>query len=336
MKRFWIFWCVAAVLITGACSVEPSIGNEVGDFSENISLVSWNVQTFFNAEFDGSEYSNFCDSSKWNREKYSVRLERLCNALVELDADVYVLEEIENESVIYDICNQLSGKSWTAGNKWNYSCFAKEENSAIGCAVLSKYELRDMTVHCVDVRTEKEKQPILRYLIEVSVLVKDKSLTILANHWKSKVDGQEDSEVWRQFQEALLVQRLLELKSRNSSVVICGDFNKDIGEFNLDESEDGSKVLLNGKSLKCTDSVSVLCSWLGQTGDDYVNCGSYYFKGNWEKIDSFFIYGNCVLLKFEPFVNSLWCDSEGYPNGYKVYSGEGVSDHLPVKAYLRF
>ena len=59
MKRFWIFWCVAAVLITGACSVEPSIGNEVGDFSENISLVSWNVQTFFKAAFDGSEYSNF-------------------------------------------------------------------------------------------------------------------------------------------------------------------------------------------------------------------------------------------------------------------------------------
>ena len=74
MKRFWIFWCVAAVLITGACSVEPSIGNEVGDFSENISLVSWNVQTFFNADSYRYDWSWFYDGHDF----YCTNHERKC------------------------------------------------------------------------------------------------------------------------------------------------------------------------------------------------------------------------------------------------------------------
>ncbi len=331
MKRLFFPVLMFFFLFLEACSLDE--GFMTSD-SENVSIVSWNVQTFFNAESDGTEYSNFCDKTKWNREKYLARLERLCNALVELDADIYVLEEIENESVIYDISNQLSGKSWDSGKKWAYSCFAKDVNSAIGCAVLSRYELTGMNCHCIDVRTTDEKQPVLRYLIEVEVKVKDRLLTVLANHWKSKLNDAEGTEVWRQFQESLLVLRLLELK--DASVVICGDFNKDIGEFCIERYSDEAKVLLKGDSLKCEDSFSVSAGWLLDEQVSEGESGSYYYKDSWERIDSIFIFGNCSFLKFEPCVNDLWCDEDGHPDGYKIYSGEGVSDHLPVKAYLRF
>lgn len=333
MKYFRLF----LFLITFSASISCSAGLSVPDGSDgsgvNVSVVSWNVQTFFDGEYDGCEYSNFRDGSKWNKEKYLARLERLCNIIVELNADVYVFEEIENEGILYDIYNQLVNQSWIRGNTWEYSCFAKEEKSSIGCAVLSKYELNGLTTHCIDVRTECEKQPALRYLIETSLMFNDRKITVMANHWKSKVDGEESSETWRLYQEALVFLRLRELDDENGSVVICGDFNKDIRDF---DKGIGSEVVLNGSYLGYNDSVSVKAGWYSLDDSSFDNTGSYYFKGNWEKIDSILLYGCCDFLKFEVCKNDSLCDEKGIPKGYKIYSGEGVSDHLPVKAYLRF
>ena len=43
----------------------------------------------------------------------------------QLDADVYVFEEIENKNILIDISNRLSGNSWNQGRNWNYAFFAK-------------------------------------------------------------------------------------------------------------------------------------------------------------------------------------------------------------------
>lgn len=342
MKNCKFFLVVLFVLFFISCSNEESISKKIGEFGENLNVVSWNVQTFFDAEIQGNEYSDFCDSSKWNKEKYLNRLERLCNAIVYLDADVFILEEIENENVIYDISNQLSGKSWNSCNKWIYSCFAKKTGTSIGIAVLSKYEITDLTTHSIDIRTVDE-QPELRYLLKFNVNVNDRNVTFFANHWKSKSNGEEISEVWRKYQEALLVLKLNEIDSEknNCPVVICGDFNKDLNEFNLVLNGCEKQIMLDGSSLKNKKEIYVYSGWFLSQGEkksveDESLYGSYYFKNKWEKIDNIFVYGNCKILKFEPCINQDWCNDNNTPKGYKIYTGEGYSDHLPIRAYLYF
>ena len=170
--------------------------------SENLSISfsCWNAQTFFDSECDGTEYEDFQNLAKWSQEKYLTRLSRLCEVMTALDTDIVVLEEIENVSVVQDIANQFAGNNWSHGKNWSYACFAKEEGSAIGCAVFSKYQLGEMKVHSMNIKTQSQDQPSSRPLIQVSVLLEDKNLVIFANHWKSKSSGEKASEIWRDWQ----------------------------------------------------------------------------------------------------------------------------------------
>ena len=97
-----------------------------GGSEARFSIVNWNVQTFFDGKTDGNEYKEYKSAEKWSNDKYIARLSRLCDVLTSINADICVLEEIENEGVIYDISNQLAGKSWDSRNNWNYSCFSNE------------------------------------------------------------------------------------------------------------------------------------------------------------------------------------------------------------------
>ena len=75
-----------------------------------LKVVNWNVQTFFDAITTGSEYTEFVKSSRWGKEAYMERLTRLASVIRTLDADIFVMEEIENEGVVHDICNFLAGE----------------------------------------------------------------------------------------------------------------------------------------------------------------------------------------------------------------------------------
>ena len=339
-KRNWTVWSLwaAAVFCFGICGCGIDSGKSL---DEGISLVTWNVQTFFDGVANGCEYDEFKKGGNWNKEKYYERLERLCDSLKKLDADVIVLEEIENQAVIHDICNLLSGDDWNLNKKWNYSCFAKPEKTAIGCAVLSRFELVEMKVHDLDVRIQTKKQPSLRYLMEVRLDCGGKELVLFVNHWKSKSGGAEESELWRDWQESVLTARLIKLGLNNGGrlpVVMCGDFNRDVREFvgcGFAENKNAN-VLLRSASFGAEECVQVYSPWFGEDGTLSFETGSYYYKNNWEYIDQIFCSSNVRITEFEPCTNGPWITSGGIPFSYKMYSGQGYSDHLPLKCKVSF
>ena len=307
-------------------------GAVAGSVKNQISLATWNVQTFFDGEKDGTEYDEFKKASSWNREKYSVRVKRLCEAMKSIDADVFVFEEIENEGVLLDLTNQLV--DWSYKDLWKYSCFARLEGSGIGIGVLSRYELRDMTVHSVDLRGMKNEMPLMRPLVEVTVDVNGKDFILFANHWKSMTGSREETEIWRQWQEFLLGRRLMELKGAGRiSAVICGDFNRDISAF-IRDKDCASNVLLRC----CADeqeSISVRSLWFNENGVLSSDVGSYYFQERWERIDNIFTFGDIEVLSFGPLARTPWATDEKIPFSYKLSNGEGYSDHLPLLCKFR-
>ena len=297
----------------------------------NVSLVCWNVQTFFDAVTTGCEYKEFKNSERWNKEKYIKRLNKLCNVMTSLNPDIFVMEEVENADVVQDIANALAGGSWEIKKTWQYACFAKENESAIGCAVFSRYEITDLKTHSLDIRTQKEDQPSSRPIMQLKISVGEQELELFVNHWKSKSGGEEETEVWRDWQEHVLGESVAAaLKGGAGAVVMCGDFNRSAEDFILISDDKNANTVLRGR----TENQNVWSPWFRSDGKFATQNGSYFYNGDWERIDNIFITGNLSLSSFTTVTDSPVADEEGIPTPYKVYTGDGCSDHLPLKCVI--
>ena len=338
MKK-WILIMSMAVFLETSCQnqfVKDSSFKRSGSDSEsagskrNVSLVCWNVQTFFDAETSGTEYKDFKNSERWNKEKYIKRLDRLCDVMTSLNPDIFVMEEIENEAVVQDISNRLAGESWDNKKSWQYACFKKETGSAIGCAVFSRYEICSLKTHTLDIRTQNEEQPSSRPLMQLTIGVGNQDLELFVNHWKSKSGGEDETEIWRDWQELVLAENITGYGNAGKSVVMCGDFNRSAEDFILTAGGKNANTLLRGAS----DSSAVFSPWFRPDGKFATEAGSYYYNSEWERIDNIMITGNVVFSSFGTVTESPVADEEGIPSAFKLYTGDGCSDHLPLKCVI--
>lgn len=319
-----------------SCALEgqPALA---GSFSQTsvLKVTNWNVETFFDSQNDGNEYSEFIKCEDWGQEAYEARLKKLCSVIKALDSDVFVMEELENEGVLFDISNFLAGE--LSGKKsYAFCCFAKDEGSSIGCGVLSRFPLENLSVHSMDVRTENH-MPSMRPIMKVTVLKGGKKLVLLVNHWKSMSGGQQETEMWRERQEGLLSSLVEKTLDEGNPVLACGDFNRDINNFSLTEKNGQVRMRhFVNSSIEEDSGVEMKSPWFRESGG-LVEPGSYFFDGNWSRIDNFFISGDCEFLSFRSESEGEWCAEEsGIPKGYKIWTGAGYSDHLPISCTVSF
>jgi endonuclease/exonuclease/phosphatase family metal-dependent hydrolase len=161
----------------------------------------------------------------------------------------------------------------------------------------------------------------LRPLLEVTAEgKKGTEFTLFVCHWKSKSGGAEETDYWRDKQENLLSDCIQ--KNTNQHIIACGDFNRDLSEFNIDFSD--NSIYLQGYK---TTKVKMKNPWLVTN-----HKGSYNFNGQWNKIDHFFFSDKVQLLSFGTIKE--YTNQEGLPIKYSVRSGSGYSDHLPIMSYV--
>ncbi len=300
--------------------------------ADRIAVMNWNAQAFFDATECGSEFEEYRGrDSAWSPARYSERLDRLREAILLVGSragyggdrgpDVVVLEEIESESAIRDLCNRMPRNSG-----YSHAAFVPPgEGSAFGCAVLSRFPVLSVSAHSVGTTDE-----ILRPILEVSLDVAGKEFIVFASHWKSKgggSPGKEESSPFseiRAAQEEVLASRIrqCELAKPGAFWVACGDFNQTPEEFRaMDAYQNAWSEDLPG---------------LGSDGGPTAP-GSYWYKGEWERIDHFFHprAGRAYIpVSFGPIAIRPLVDEEGHPEGYKLFSGKGYSDHLPLLLIL--
>ena len=326
------FGCGCSNLVAGSSG---ALSFRKADESE-LSIVSWNLQTFFDAADSGIEYEEFTGKkSKWTEEKYKDRLEKLCTFMKTVNADIFCFMEVENAAVVQDIANAL--QVGVSGMSWRYTCFARESGSSLGCAVFSRYEPESLTIHSVDcmaaVQTEAFSgysagdplvRPPMRPLMEIrfSFVTRGK-LALFVAHWKSKSGGAKESEVWRNCQESVLSGRIESALSDGYSVVACGDFNRELAEFKYSRSE--GCVDLRGSF----STISVKSPWFSADEE-----GSYFFNESWSRIDHFFFAGDVECASFKAMCEGEHVTSGGLPYEYDVWTGKGYSDHLPISCRL--
>jgi hypothetical protein len=233
----------------------------------------------------------------------------------------------DDEAVLRDIGNFLCS-GWMFGRRYRWAAFCKEPGASLGCAVLSRYPLEDLSCHALDVRSPSPAaRPSLRPVMQLRVVKGGRSLVLLVNHWKSMSGGAGESEIWRNAQEAVLADRMALLA--DSPAIGCGDFNRDVQDFA--GGDDGIVVLRSGKA-----GIAVRSPWFATDGN-LVSPGSYYYKEEWSRIDGFLCAGRLEREDFKSETGGPWCQEDtNIPKKYKVWNGQGYSDHLPLSCTVVF
>lgn len=100
--------------------------------ASELKIATYNVENLFDDKVQGSEYKDFKNGS-WGAKQYSHKLNQIATVLLDLDADIIALQEIENEGVL----KALAQKS---GYKY-YSFATLDRFSPVGLGFLSRVSL---------------------------------------------------------------------------------------------------------------------------------------------------------------------------------------------------
>lgn len=338
---------LCAVASAAGCLL-PSCAFDGGKNREaEICVVSYNAQTFFDSVTTGAEFTEF-RKEPWNEELYRERLKRLAEAVETSRTagapassgktcgaggawrtafqgftgksalpDVVVLQEIENAEVAADLCAFLPVQDF-----YRDIVFVPPGNGAsFSTAVLSAIPVKRLTIHGTalppaDRTVSSQTVSSLRPLLEIIIESDGGAFALFAVHWKSKggTKAPDGNKSVRSRQERVLIQRIEKLEQENPGMpfIVCGDFNQQPEEF----SRMGAFP----------------CAW------DYlpVSSGTYFFRGEWEKIDNFFVSAHFTpglasgenrfhISNTPPLVNAA-----GEPRAFRLYTRSGYSDHLPL------
>ena len=342
-----------------SCRLEQPIQAEkTGSFTAAV----WNVQSLFDGEDTGNEYAEFRAASGWTKEKYAARIlaiEKAVTGMIPGAAgtstpqapDFLCLVEIENLGILKDLANGQLAKYGYA-----HMYFGNAAGMSLGVGVLSRYKLTETKVHSITMNS----QTIPRPLLEVHIEPEGEPLVFFLCHWKSKLGGEDATELLRQASARVIARRIRELQTEKpgAPVIVMGDLNENHDEFYRrgrisallpDDPQaaalaaaalyDGFLILSSEKPPR-TQYFDPEHPVLYTPWENELSKGSYYFRDNWETIDHILMsaelfdntgwdFESCKVLHFPPFTNS-----KGFPNYYNPGNSFGMSDHLPLLLWL--
>ncbi|RXK01201.1 endonuclease [Arcobacter sp. CECT 8986] len=305
-------------------------------FSKEFTVASYNVENFFDLNYDKTEYKEFIpNASHWNKKAYKTKLSNVLKVLDDLNADVIALQEIESKKVVEELIKNLP--------QYKYYDFIKYNNSSVGVAILSKIEI--VNNKQINVRfQDKTFRPIL----ETTLILDGIKFKVFNNHWPSK----RSKERYRVKYAYELLNRLKQLPL-DMDYIIVGDLNSNYNE---------NQTLYSNKRLNDTLHITGINDILNTTiNNNFVSKGmikdkeylhynlwlelayndrySYIFKSNNSTPDNMIIpaslfdnknisYKNNSFNVFKP----KYLINNRKINRWNMRKQDGFSDHLPIYA----
>ncbi len=343
-----IYFLSALVLLLLSCSCG-------GQEDTEITIMSWNVQNFFDDISDGTEYSEFDPSEgDWDTDCYNQKAAALAEVIQSVKPsgpEVVVLQEVENENalnLLKDMYLKECGYIWSA--------FLPTQGSAVSNAVLSRLEIEEIITHTVYL----DSAAAGRSIAEIRLKADDLSeIYFFVNHWKSRSGGAEETEPQRIAASRRLSSLIVDLQSAAETlstgdlperlIIAAGDFNESWDEqIRVDGAYEVALQIgpdeKKSQYLRMADSQTVLASGAeGLMYNPWIDCessGSYSYRGSWEALDQFFFDGKALDgqgLEFKSFKvhqPDFMLTEYKTPLRWINSAKEGYSDHFPVIAVL--
>lgn len=285
----------------------------------SISIASYNCYAFFDSRDDGYEYEGFRYSDGYNEIRYGKRIDSYSRFLSRyIDADIIILEEVENSLVLVDLLE--------AGlRKRGYRYYGIADDRPLAVGFISRIRPSSVTIHSPQSG---------RCILKLEFIVNGELLTVFALHAKSRIGG--GGEERRAMME--YVHSLASLCE--GTVIVAGDFNTDpeSGEDALSKSP-GSAFPVTGDQGQVSGSVYYALSldWELDLGK-----GTYCYEGQWSFLDN--ILAGRSLFDGAGMELAYGCvidpeeakDTLSRPRAYSVRTGIGYSDHFAIKAVLEY
>lgn len=281
---------------------------------ERIVIMTWNVQNLFDDVSQGGEYPEYNpEYGQWNSNLYHLKLCSVADVITDPasgDPDIVLLQEIENSSVI-----ETLGGVYLKGRGYDFAYVSAEEYSAVHTAILSRYPLTEIRSH----RIWGEEFADQRFIMEYTIRIGNESIIIFNDHWKSKLGDNTDAE--REAAAGLLFSRVRELEKDFRCIIAAGDFNSEYCE--------GSPFFAFPQN-----AVNPPLVYAEPGNGD----GTYVYNDEWEMIDMFLVpqsLSETLSANVRIISPGFMLNNNGYPKSFSGISGDGYSDHLPVKAEIR-
>ncbi len=301
---------------------------------EGFVIMSWNVQNFFDDVDNGTEYREFDPSEGgWSLDCFNSKaavLSDVIKASVRGAPDILLMQEVENENAL-----RYLNDNYLKTCRYDYLLFLPTENSAVGCAVLSRIPILSVKNHSVTLGGSQAGRNISE--LHFSAGDGAMGLVVFVNHWKSKIGGAEATEPAR-IAAAELLSNLMFIASEASSeaaVIAAGDFNESHDESVRTGGEYPSAIsLAEGGCI--IGGRFYFNPWVS-----FGSGGSYFYDDHWETLDQFFLSSELFDEKgweysgFSTVVTELNSTGDGRPYGWVNGSSEGCSDHFPVILTLK-
>jgi len=316
-----------------------------------VKIASYNVENLFDMNRDGNEYEEYIPNGDWgwNNDMHRIKLRNTAQVIRGINADIIGLQEIESETALRELKAEINRQ----GLYYRYYVFARNKNSAVNTAILSRYPIQSGLKHPI---THNGRY---RDILEAKIDINGQPLRVFVNHWKSK-SGPESKRI---LSAKRLTQRLSEL-SEDEPYVLLGDFNSHYEEY---------KTFLKSRKHNDTEGITGINHILRTIDDDgnpitYASLKennehhynlwyevspekrwSHQYRGKGEGLDNIIIspaladgegleYVRGSFNRYDPdflFYKGKvyrWQQSRKHP---KHHLGEGYSDHLPIYALFR-
>lgn len=344
MKKIMLV-IVAALLATAAISAEKRYGV--------YGVMFYNLENMFDTINNNGKYdSEFTPDGarKWNGQKYWSKQHNMAYAISQMKTKhtpmgpaIVGVSEVENKSVLQDLVRQPEIKDW------HMQIVHHDSPDRRGIDVALLYNPRlfrvlnvvNTTLHIPGYDSFRTRDQMC-----VTGMLAGEKVSVIVNHWPSRLGGQERSSYLREAAAAMARRTIDSLlhDDPNQGIIFMGDLNDDPMDKSVAEALGGKR---NAADVK-------------QPGDLYnpwwdkldKGIGTLAYKGQWNLFDQIVISqyfmqhykGNdkprLTFMRADvlnrDFLKTQEGDRKGYP--LRTYSGgvflNGYSDHFPTEIFL--
>lgn len=229
---------------------------------------NYNTRNFFNDVIDGETAALQAvePENTLSTADYQKKLGDVSGALAELDADIVVLQEIENEAVLKDLIAQPA-----LGGKFTETVLVPgNDPRGIDIGVISRFPVANVVTH-KDMKIGFNNESFSRDCLEVHVDFNSRDIVLLGIHFRSQSDDKPE----KRLAEATTARKIADdiaLASPRSAILVLGDFNDTPGSAAINAIENGDPAYTDAvRLLPASDAWTVNFSGKEIFDDQWAN-----------------------------------------------------------------
>lgn len=350
MKRIFSF-LLPALIAAAACSFSAEAQTQKTQYRV-YGVAFYNLENLFDTLNTNGTYDlEFSPKGarQWNGHKYWNKIHNMAYAISQMTSRttpkgpaIIGVSEIENKSVLDDLVNDPQIRAW--GLQVVHHDSPDRRGVDVGLLYNPRF-FRFESVENYTLKIDGYESFRTRDQMVVTGLLGNQRVSVIVNHWPSRIGGQEQSSYLREAAAALNKQIADSLWAADPSrgIIIMGDLNDDPDDKSV------AKVINAKKKSSEVEPHGFYNPWWSVLRDKGI--GTLAYKSSWNLFDQIIVSGNLIsenaadtdLQFFKQHVHNqeFLIDPNGTRQGYPLRtfaSGSwlnGYSDHFPVEVFFK-